>query len=72
MKKTIIAIALAAAAITASAATFFYNGVLMGTVCRSGPYYTVYPINMAQPVGSTCPVRDAYGYTIAIGVVTNE
>jgi hypothetical protein len=72
MKKTIVAISLAVAAISASAATFFYNGVLMGTVCRSGAYYTVYPVSMAQPVGSPCPVRDPYGYIIGSGVVTTE
>jgi hypothetical protein len=72
MKKAILAIALAAAALSASAMTFFYNGVLMGTVCRNGPYYTAYPVHMAQPVGTACPVRDINGFIIGTGVVTNE
>lgn len=52
--------------------SFWYNGVLMGTVCRAGLYYTVYPQHAAQPVGSLCPVRNPAGYIIATGNVTDE
>lgn len=72
MKKVLVGAALAAVFMTAHAVTFWYNGVLMGTVCRNGPYYTAYPVAMAQPVGSACPVRDPYGTIIMTGVVTNE
>lgn len=72
MKKFLIAAAFIAAAASASAATFWYDGVLMGTVCRNGPWYTVYPNSMAQPVGSQCPVRSPAGYVIGVGIVTSE
>ena len=72
MKKILFGLVLAASTLTASAATFWFNGVLMGTVCRSGAYYTVYPRHMAQPVGTTCPVRDYTGSIISYGVVTQE
>lgn len=70
--KKIIASLLVVAATSASAMTFWQGGVLMGTVCRSGLFWTAYPVSMAQPVGSSCPVRDSYGYIIGQGVVTNE
>lgn len=73
MKKFIAAIALAAAAMSsANAVTFYHYGTLYGTVCRAGLYFTVYPVQAAQPVGSFCPVRDPYGYVIATGRVTAE
>ena len=56
----------------AGAQTWYVGGVLFGNVCRSGAYYTVYPIQNGQPVGSVCPVRDGYGIIIAVGTVTNE
>ena len=52
--------------------TFWNNGVLYGTVCRNGYYFTAYPSHMAQVVGSDCPIRDIYGNIIGFGVVTNE
>jgi hypothetical protein len=72
MKKFILAIALAAAVASASAATFWYNATLMGTICRNGPYWTSYPAANAQPVGSSCPVRDNFGTIIGYGTVTAE
>lgn len=72
MKKILLSLALLATMATANAATFFYNGVLMGTVCRMGYYYTVYPTHMAQPVGTYCPVRNGYGQIIGTGTVTSE
>jgi uncharacterized membrane protein len=72
MKKLILVTLAALATTTAMAATFLVNGVWYGTVCRSGVYYTVYPSHMAQAVGTVCPVRDAFGYVIAYGIVTNE
>lgn len=56
----------------ANATTWYQGGVLYGNVCRSGAYYTVYPIAMGQPVGTACPVRDGYGNVIGTGVVTAE
>lgn len=72
MKKALVILAAVAAIASAHAATFFYNGVLMGTVCRDGLYYTVYPIQMAQPVGTSCPVRNTNGFIVGTGVVTTE
>ena len=72
MKKILLSIALLASVASANAATFFYNGVLMGTVCRYGYYYTIYPASMAQPVGTYCPVRNAYGQIVGTGTVTSE
>lgn len=72
MKKVILASLAALVTTGAMAATFLVNGVWYGTVCRNGYYYTVYPSHMAQPVGTSCPVRDAYGYVIGYGVVTHE
>lgn len=72
MKKLILTTLAALATTTAMATTFLVNGVWYGTVCRSGAYYTVYPMHMAQPVGTTCPVRDTLGYVLAYGIVTNE
>ena len=72
MKKLLAAALIAAASIPAYAYTFWYNGILMGTVCRNGAYYTSYPRRMAQPVGSSCPVRDPYGNPVVWGVVTDE
>lgn len=73
MKKILAAALIAAAAIPAHAVTFWYNGVLMGTVCRMGGFYTSYPVAMAQPVGTACPVRNVYnGAIIGYGVVTDE
>lgn len=56
----------------ANATTWYQGGVLYGNVCRNGVYYTVYPISMGQPVGTACPVRDAYGNIIGTGIVTAE
>lgn len=72
MKKIIAVAVLAAFAMSAHALTFWVNGVLMGTVCRNGPYFTAYPTSMAQPVGTACPIRDGYGTIIGTGVVTTE
>lgn len=72
MKKVVIGFLAAAALSSASAATWWVNGVLFGNVCRSGLYYTVYPIHMGQPVGTICPVRDAFGNIIMQGIVSNE
>jgi hypothetical protein len=72
MKKTILTIGLVIASLSASAVTFWSNGVLMGTVCRNGIYYTVYPTYMAQAVGTVCPMRDPYGAIVGYGYVTAE
>ena len=71
MKKLFVASLIFASSV-ASAATFWHNGVLMGTICRNGIYFASYPIHMAQPVGTACPIRDAYGTVIGTGVVTAE
>jgi hypothetical protein len=56
----------------ANADTWYVNGVLYGNVCRSGIYYTVYPYSAAQPVGTSCPIRNGYGYIVGYGFVSNE
>lgn len=72
MKKIIALGLLALAVSSAFAATFYVNGVLYGTICRNGIYYTVYMISMAQPVGTTCFMRDSYGNIVGQGYVSNE
>ncbi len=72
MKKIIAVALISSVALSANAATWWYNGVLYGNVCRAGAYYTVYPMSMGQPVGTNCPVRDNYGNFIAPGYVSNE
>lgn len=72
MKKLLVAALAALSFTSASATTWWVNGVLFGNVCRAGAYYTVYPLHNGQPVGTSCPVRDPYGYVIAQGVVTTE
>lgn len=71
MKKVILAVSLAFAALGAQAATYWVNGVQYGNVCRSGPYYTVY-FNESRPVGSVCAVRAPNGGFIGWGIVTDE
>ncbi len=70
--KTIFVAAIALAASSAMAMTFWVNGVLYGTICRNGAYFTAYPQYMAQPVGTNCPMRDAYGNIMGYGIVSNE
>lgn len=72
MKKLLAIAALALIPAISHAYTFYYNGVLMGTVCRMGAFYTAYPVSMAQPVGTMCPVRDPNGWVIGTGTVTME
>jgi hypothetical protein len=73
IKKTLaLALVLLGVGGIANATTWWQYGVLYGNVCRSGIYFTVYPLANGQPVGSVCPVRDGYGNIIAQGVVTNE
>lgn len=72
MKKILIGILAAGSMMSANAVTWWVNGVLYGNVCRNGAFYTVYPINMGQPVGSLCPVRNNAGYIIGQGIVTDE
>lgn len=71
MKKLITTIALLVA-IPASAFTWTQYGTLYGNICRKGYFYTVYPLHMGQPVGTSCPVRDNMGTIIGFGVVTAE
>lgn len=72
MKKIIISILTATMFTSASAVTWWHNGVLFGNVCRNGVYFTVYPERSGQPVGSTCPVRDSFGNILGYGLVTAE
>lgn len=72
MKKIIVGLLAVASMSSASAVTWWVNGVLYGNVCRSGIYYTIYPIHMGQPVGTLCPVRDIYGNIVLTGRVTAE
>jgi len=72
MKKAILGIAIAVAAISAQAGTWWVGGTLFGNVCRSGIYFTVYPVQYGQPVGTSCPVRDNFGNIVAYGFVSNE
>ena len=73
MKKLVLAVALAVGMIgIADADTWFVGGVMYGNVCRNGVYFTVYPMQMGQPVGTSCPVRDNYGNVIGYGVVIAE
>lgn len=72
MKKVLVGLVIAAAAASAQAMTFWQGGLLMGTVCRYGLYFTAYPVHMAQPVGTSCPVRDNFGNIVGFGVVTSE
>jgi len=62
----------AAVAPPALAYSFVQNGVLMGTVCRNGSQFTVYPVNQAQPVGQSCQITDTNGNFVAWGVITGE
>lgn len=70
--KSLIAAVLLAASTAASAYTFVQNGIVYGTICRYGAVYTSYPVSMAQPVGTVCPLRDNYGNVIGQGVVVME
>ena len=70
--KILAVLAIGVLATAANAFTFTVNGVWYGTICRSGIYYTSYPAQMAQPVGTICPIRDAYGNVIGTGQVTVE
>lgn len=72
MKKVLAAALVVIAASSASAATWWVGGVLYGNVCRAGVYYTVYPQHMAQPVGTSCPIRNNYGAIVGYGYVSNE
>ena len=72
MKKILAVIMLLSVIASASAATWWYNGVLYGNVCRNGYYYTVYPRHQAQPVGSNCLIRNNYGNVVGEGIVSNE
>ena len=72
IKMVSVAVISIAAVIPAHAFTFFHNGILMGTVCRNGAYWTSYPQQYAQPVGTSCPVRNNNGVIIGYGVVTEE
>jgi hypothetical protein len=73
MKRYIFAAvaAIGVGVVVVSSASAVSNGIL-GTVCRNGIYFTVYPSYMAQPVGTSCPIRDNFGNVIGSGVVTNE
>lgn len=55
-----------------NAITWYWDGILYGNVCRSGAYYTVYPVESGQPVGTQCPLRDSYGNIVMWGYVSNE
>jgi hypothetical protein len=68
----LIALASLTAVSTANAQTWWYNGVYYGNICRNGAYYTVYPVNMGQPVGTSCPIRNGYGQIVGYGVVADE
>jgi hypothetical protein len=72
MKKLAVGILAALSFASANAATWWVDGVLYGNICRSGIYYTVYPLRMGQPVGTVCPIRDYNGYIIGWGTVSNE
>jgi hypothetical protein len=73
MKKTLVFAALMLCSAFAGAVTWYApNGVLYGNICRNGAYYTAYPLSMGQPVGTVCPIRDAYNNIIGTGVVSNE
>lgn len=48
------------------------NGVLMGTVCRSGGDSFVYPLTAAAPVGTSCQILDSSGNLKEYGVITGE
>jgi uncharacterized protein YraI len=75
MKKILIASVLLALCAAASAMTFYSGGVLMGTVCRNGPYYTDYAGVSSLPVGAPCYVRaggNPYAPIIGGGIVTTE
>jgi hypothetical protein len=48
------------------------NGVLMGTVCRSGGDSNVYPLTAAAPVGTSCTILDSSGNFKKYGVITGE
>ena len=56
----------------AGAQTWYVGGVLFGNVCRNGAFYTVYPIQNGQPVGTSCSILDGYGRIIGVGYVSNE
>lgn len=54
------------------AATWVQDGVAFGNICADGVYFTIYPVEMGQPIGSACPIRDQYGRIFAWGVVVNQ
>ena len=76
MKKSLIALFLAVAGLTAAlpahAVTWWNNGVLYGNVCRNGAYYTIYPTYNGQPVGTSCPIRNNGGWIVGYGTVSDE
>ena len=73
MRNLLLAALLGAAMSSANALTFIGpNGMLYGTICRAGALFTAYPVGMAQPVGTLCPIRDAYGFLLTYGRVTAE
>ena len=71
IRSFIIAVAAMIAMTTASAATWFVNGIQVGNVCRSGGYYFIYPTYKAQPVGSPCGFFNMYGVYM-YGYVSGE
>ncbi len=72
-KALIIAALLLAAAPASYASTWIgYGGLLYGNICRNGLYFTVYPFAMAQPVGSSCPIRNSFGTVVGYGIVSSE
>lgn len=73
MKKLILAAVLAVSSLSANAVTWVGNdGQIWGNVCRNGAYFTVYPVSMGQPVGTSCPIRNGYGQIVGYGFVSNE
>ena len=48
------------------------DGLEWGNVCRNGFYFTYYPDQMGQPLGTACPIRNDYGIIIGYGVVTGQ
>ena len=48
------------------------DGVVFSNICRYGVFFSVYPIENAQPLGTSCAILNGYGVPIGYGLVSVE
>lgn len=80
MKKTFCLLAVLALTIIGSifsapakAETFVApDGIVFSNVCRYGVFYTVYPLEAAQPLGTSCAILNEFGAVIGYGLVSTD